>query len=92
MAQDDESPTAPRLANVCPNPSRGPTRIRARSVLLYDVLGRTVRRLSTGSEVEVAWLSWDGRDAQGVRVAPGVYFLRLETDEGWQTERLIIAR
>ena len=92
MAQDDEGPMAPRLASVCPNPSRGPTRIRARSVRLYDVLGRTVRRLSTGSEAGVAWLSWDGRDAQGIRVAPGVYFLRLETDEGWRTERLIIAR
>lgn len=92
MAQGDGTSTAAGLANVYPNPSRGATRIHARSALLYDVHGRAVRRLSTGTEAGAGWLSWDGRDAQGVRVPPGVYFLRLETSEGWQTERLVITR
>jgi hypothetical protein len=88
----DESSTARGLALVYPNPSRGAIRIRARSALLYDVRGRTVRRLSAGAEAGGCELPWDGRDARGSRVPPGVYFLRLDTEDGWRTERVIIAR
>jgi hypothetical protein len=49
---------------------------------VFDVRGRRVRtvlapRLAVGAHV----LEWDGRDARGQRVAPGVYFYRLRTPE-----------
>ncbi|MCA9730274.1 MAG: hypothetical protein KC729_21515, partial [Candidatus Eisenbacteria bacterium] len=45
---------------------------------VFDVSGRRVRtlvdrRLDSGAEA----LTWDGRDAHGATVTPGVYFVRL---------------
>jgi hypothetical protein len=43
------------------------------TVEVFDVRGRRVRSLSTGTGGD---LVWDGRDATGLRLAPGAYFLR----------------
>ncbi|MCA9752934.1 MAG: T9SS type A sorting domain-containing protein, partial [Gemmatimonadetes bacterium] len=48
------------------------------AVTVFDVSGRRVRtlvdrRLDSGAEA----LTWDGRDAHGATVTPGVYFVRL---------------
>ena len=72
-----------RLVWVVPNPSRAGARIglNVRSpgrvtIRIYDAAGRVVRSLFDGSRlggpVEV---EWDGRDASGVPVASGVYFV-----------------
>lgn len=46
-------------------------------LLVFDAAGRTVRRLSVSTAGTDAMRGeWDGRDAQGNRVAPGVYFVR----------------
>ncbi|HMB70532.1 MAG TPA: FlgD immunoglobulin-like domain containing protein, partial [bacterium] len=45
-------------------------------VEIFDVAGRRIRGLTGRAGVE-----WDGRDGQGLAVAPGTYFVRVETDE-----------
>jgi hypothetical protein len=53
-------------------------------VSIYDVHGRLVRQLVSGSlqaGAHQAW--WDGRDRSGASVAGGVYFCRIKT-EGWE--------
>jgi hypothetical protein len=60
---------------------------------IYDVSGRLVRSLLTG---EVAAgpnaLRWDGCDAMGGRVAPGVYFLRASAPVGDAARRIVIVK
>jgi len=42
---------------------------------MYDLRGRRVRLLARGPfPAGDQQLSWDGRDASGRRVAPGIYF------------------
>ncbi len=75
------APLAARLG-IAPNPSRGPVllsfTVPARGdgeVAMYDLRGRRVRVLALGAiAAGEQRLSWDGRDASGRRVAPGVYF------------------
>jgi hypothetical protein len=69
-------------------PTAGPARIG-----VYAVSGRRVREerwpsLEAGSH---HW-AWDGRDAAGRTVAPGLYLLRLETDAGMATRRILRLR
>ncbi len=60
---------------------------------VYDAAGRRVRtlareRLSAGSHT----FEWDSRDETGRSVAPGAYFLRIETDTASSTRRLVRLR
>ena len=69
-----------------PNPARAGTAIRVRAraaaadgghMLVFDAHGRTLRRLDVRTDGASHVLAeWDGRDAQGRRVAAGVYFVR----------------
>lgn len=92
------SPEQSRLTLLAaPNPFRGETTLRfelPRASLvrlsLYDTAGRLVRRLgggprSAGPQEE----RWDGLDRTGRRVAPGVYFVRLETGTGTASARVL---
>jgi len=86
-----------QLFPVRPNPSAGPSVIawtqtrRGRAQLdLYDVSGRHVRRLlDTTRDAGEHEVRWDGRAAGGERVADGLYFVRLRTDEGERLEKLV---
>ncbi|MFN0151764.1 MAG: FlgD immunoglobulin-like domain containing protein, partial [bacterium] len=50
-------------------------------VKIYDVQGRLVRALDeTRFEAGNASIAWDGREADGRRVAPGVFFYRVDLD------------
>jgi YVTN family beta-propeller protein len=86
-----------RFAGAMPNPSRGETRFtftlpRAGQVrlALYDVRGRELRVVARGflppGEQRVAF---DGRDAGGVRLGPGVYFASLRF-EGAEERRPVV--
>ena len=60
---------------------------------VYDVRGRLVRTLSHG--VMAAGPNetvWDGRDAQGRRVASGVYFYRLKAGDQQVKKRMALLR
>jgi hypothetical protein len=83
-----------------PNPSRGRTSVRlfvqapgSVRASIYDVSGRCIRSLHDGilprGPLE---LYWDGRDREGRRVAPGIYWIRVATADGSRTERLVVLR
>lgn len=69
-------------------PARGPARIA-----LFDTGGSLVRVLADGVfERGAGAVSWDGRAANGERVASGVYLFRLETSHGNLSRKLVVAR
>jgi ligand-binding sensor domain-containing protein len=80
-----------------PNPFRLSATIRlgapgtaTTNVTLVDAAGRVVRTLQAGrGESSVVW---DGRDFAGQRVAPGVYFTRVRSEDGVSNCRLVLAR
>jgi hypothetical protein len=81
-----------------PNPTFGRTTFEytvgsdasGASLALYDMQGRLVRELAkpvvAGSHV----VQWDGTDARGDRVRPGVYFVRLRFGASAQSRRLVV--
>ena len=80
-----------------PNPSARDTELRFTTpgrervrLAVFDLNGREVRRLLQGeSGPGVVSASWDGRNARGVRVAPGLYLARLERAEGVESVRVL---
>jgi hypothetical protein len=85
------------LAPPSPNPFRGRASFRfglartgAVQLELYDVSGRRVRSLASGTLAAGEHFSaWDGRDQGGNAVKPGVYFARLTTPSRTFTTRLV---
>jgi hypothetical protein len=78
------------ILSLAPNPfdlatevsfeSRGPGLV---TMEIYDVSGRCVRSVPLGHVGRgVHQARWDGRDARGVDVASGVYFVRLRGNDG----------
>lgn len=60
---------------------------------LFDVSGREVRRLLDELIYPgVFEMPWDGRSQRGVRVASGVYFLRMRTPTTEVTRKVVVAR
>ncbi len=92
-------PTAARIVSVSPNPFDAATRIRFTlpaggpvSLSVFDPGGRRVAvitdRPDPAGESNVVW---DGRDAAGERLAPGVYFVELR-GRGFAASRKILVR
>ncbi len=88
------------LSQNSPNPCNPATRIAFTterqgrvSLKIFDVTGRWVRTLVDGNlEARFHEVVWDGTDAGGHRVAPGVYLYRLDT-AGWSAaKRMVVAR
>jgi hypothetical protein len=94
-----EAALPPRLALLtsAPNPFRGAARLRygvpaemRLSLSVYDLTGRKVTSLFSGlAQPGVHPAVWNGRDAQGRRVARGVYFCRLESAAATLTRAVI---
>ena len=88
------------LAAPVPNPSFAACRLafttpRAGAVRLevFDVLGRSVRRLVDGAiEAGTHEVAWDLRDRTGAKVAPGVYAVRARAGGEEATRRVVVAR
>ena len=86
--------------NVYPNP------LRTRAVIawalpvggrvslkVYDATGRVVRDLvSERMDAGRYSVRWDGRAADGRRIANGVYFCKLVTAVGARQQKLVIAK
>jgi hypothetical protein len=75
--------SAPRLRAV-PNPSRGACWLRpepgpagAADITILDMAGRVVRQIPLDPAAPARSISWDGRDAAGRMMPPGVYAARL---------------
>ncbi len=70
-----------------PNPARAAQTLEftlpapcAVRIAVHDVAGRLVRRFEPGTlPAGVHRIAWDGSNADGVRLAPGVFFVTLET-------------
>ena len=83
-----------------PNPFNPETRIAFSlptagdvSLVVYDVLGRTVRELVSGPYTAGHHkVSWDGRDGAGQSAASGVYFYRLETGGTILTRKMMLVK
>ena len=69
-------------------PEVGPARVE-----IFDASGRRVRTLWNGNaEVGERALMWNARDAAGVRVAPGIYFIRATLGAETATRRIVLVR
>jgi subtilisin family serine protease len=95
-----EKPVDPpaRIVGVAPNPSRGSTDIELSMpwagparVRVLDVAGREVCTIADRTLEEGAHrLRWDGANDSGDAVAPGVYFVRVETRGGSTVRKIAI--
>ena len=57
---------------------------------VYDVTGRLVRTLARDSfEAGDHRLRWDGRGDGGEQTSAGVYFVKLRTEQGSSTQKLV---
>jgi C1A family cysteine protease len=82
------------------NPFSGSTHIffalprrMAVTIRIYDACGRLTRDLvDMTAAAGYHSASWDGRSDSGILAAPGVYFVRLETESGAITSKVILAR
>jgi hypothetical protein len=87
----------PSILMVAPNPFVQTTTVRLEagaqsqvSLRIYDTAGRRVRTLleqtlSAGSHA----IDWNGRDELGRAVAPGTYFLRLQSNDVVASRRIV---
>jgi photosystem II stability/assembly factor-like uncharacterized protein len=71
------------IALALPTPGHAALRV-------YDVTGRLVRTLADAPLARGrTTLEWNGRDAGGATVSPGVYLLRLETESARVTRKVV---
>jgi flagellar hook assembly protein FlgD len=63
------------------------------SVKVYDVNGKYVETLMD-KEVQAGahQVTWEGRNKDGRRVTPGIYFVRVETTRGSLTKKMVLSR
>lgn len=77
------NPFADRVEMHLEAPAGRPVRVR-----VYDVLGHYVTELKALPGDEARRVVWDGRDARGRRVAPGVFLIRAESGTQSITQRI----
>jgi hypothetical protein len=83
-----------------PNPSSGPTRAQfalphdaSVTLTVYDASGRKVAVAGSGTFTSGRHdLHWNGLDARGHAVAPGLYFIRGETTRGESATAKVLIR
>jgi hypothetical protein len=63
------------------------------SLVVYNLLGQTVRTLVSGNVAAGAHTAhWDGKNESGVNVPSGIYFYKLNTPEFFQTNKMVLVR
>jgi hypothetical protein len=85
------------MSNPAPNPTRTSVSclispLGHARVSVFDVAGREVRTLFEGEAERSHVVRWDCRDQDGSDVAPGIYFLRLDSEAGSVARRLVRLR
>lgn len=97
----EESPRPPHSGVVVrPTPSAASVEIEfvlagagRVSVEIVDATGRRVRSLVQGFVPAGRFsLVWDGADDAGAQLASGVYFTRIQTDDGQEAGRVVLMR
>jgi glucuronoarabinoxylan endo-1,4-beta-xylanase len=97
VEEDPGLPTKFELAQNYPNPFSSTTAIpyglKQESniqVIIYDILGRIVRKFDVGYQTAGAHnILWDGRNNLGQRIASGIYFYRLNAGGESQVKKMI---
>jgi subtilisin family serine protease len=100
VAAESRPPATLRLYGASPNPFVEATALRFAlpqsgnaSLAIYNVAGRRVRELARGVlSAGPHSAAWDGRDADGRRLASGFYFARLESAGSVATARVLLLR
>jgi hypothetical protein len=96
-----ESPEVAALFQNYPNPFTGSTVIRYdvpvgcfAKLSIFDARGALVKVIRRDHPEPGRYeLAWDGRDWNGSRAAPGVYFYRLKTSAGFEdTKKMLLVR
>jgi hypothetical protein len=96
----EELPNSFALYQNYPNPFNPSTTIEFSlphsghvTLSIYDIMGRKVTVLYDGRmEKGSRELTWDGTDRNGELVSTGIYFYRLETEEGSFTKRMMLLK
>ncbi len=61
------------------------------SLKVFDVTGKLIKKLLEGKlERGHHSINWNGKDSQGKRLLPGVYFIQFKTDSLRETKKLIL--
>lgn len=88
------------LGQVSPNPVRDGMTIAYQlpaaqhvQLFVYDIAGKLVCRMVDGHVDKGSHSAyWDGNDENGQSVASGVYFLKLNVDEGMNTQKILMLK
>jgi flagellar hook capping protein FlgD/List-Bact-rpt repeat protein len=101
-AMRDQLPNGFQIGTAYPNPASFDDGVtipftvdidRNVSLVVYDMLGREVRTLSSGLMLPGArFIQWNGVDNSGARVAPGMYLCRMTSNGQSETTTIVIAR
>lgn len=86
------------MSSAQPNPTLGESQVLLRlpspqsvQLAVFDAAGRRVRQLTAGRlPAGDHTLRWDGRDADGQAVAPGIYFYRLQAGDQGLERKVVI--
>jgi len=97
---DVQVPTKYALGQNYPNPFNPTTRFEVAiprtayvTVAIYDVLGRQITTLMSGQQGAGFYtMEWDARDARGLNVPTGIYFIRMLSDEFNQTQKIMLMK
>jgi hypothetical protein len=99
---DDKAavPSGFSLEQNYPNPFNARTEIRFTltkksqvSLEIYDLLGRRVKTLVSGSyDSGIYAANWDGTDFQGQQVSSGVYFYRLKANDQTLSHKMVLLK
>ncbi len=67
---------------------------RAQKVVISiaDVSGREVSRLRSQARQGLNTVTWDGTSDAGLQLGAGVYFVRLNTEDGIVTRKVVVQR
>ena len=94
-------PTRLSLGPTLPNPARGPVRVSYAvpapgahvSIRAFDVQGRLVATLVNEAKLPGRYTAmWDGVNATGGHVSPGVYFMRMESSDFSASSKVMLLR
>ncbi len=93
-------PLVYELGPAIPNPSKGQTTFRYAlpkesrvNMTFYNVAGQVVKEFNQGKQKAGYYsLKWDGRNNQGHKVGPGVYFYRLQAGSWAKTRKMVVIR
>ena len=88
------------LSQNYPNPFNATTRIDyalpadgSVSLIIYDLLGREVKRLVTGTKPAGGYsVLWNGQDRQGTRVASGIYYYVLVSENKTLARKMLLLK